>query len=136
MKKKLIEKTTIRFLAVGVVNTLVGDGMMFLLYNLLNCSFWFSSAVNYVLGGIVSFFLNKYFTFQNCERSGKQVLKFVLNMVICYLIAYGAARHIVMLLLPDRSAKLQENAAMFIGMGLYTILNYLVQRFFVFQVRE
>ena len=55
----------LRFLLVGVVNTLIGAGLMFLLYNVANCSYWLSSAVNYVVGGIVSFFLNKYFTFEN-----------------------------------------------------------------------
>ena len=38
MKKHLLDKTVIKFLAVGVVNTLVGCGTMFLLYNLAHCS--------------------------------------------------------------------------------------------------
>lgn len=63
--RKLLDKTVLRFLLVGVVNTLVGAGLMFLLYNVANCSYWLSSAANYVVGGIVSFFLNKYFTFEN-----------------------------------------------------------------------
>lgn len=133
MKQTFIDKTTLKFLAVGVVNTLVGDGIMFLLYNLINCSYWFSSAANYVVGGIVSFFLNKYFTFQNHERSIKQVAKFIVNVAVCYLIAYGAAKPVVMWLLSGQPVKLQENVAMFVGMGLYTVLNYFGQRFFAFQ---
>ena len=54
--RKLLDKTVLRFLLVGVVNTLIGAGLMFLLYNVANCSYWLSSAVNYVVGGIVSFF--------------------------------------------------------------------------------
>ena len=71
---KLKENTVLKFLLVGVVNTLIGTGTMFLLYNLAHCSYWVSSAANYVVGGIVSFFLNKYFTFRirhgNGLRSG------------------------------------------------------------------
>lgn len=133
MKEKLIDKTTIKFLLVGVVNTLVGCGTMFLLYNLAHCSYWFSSAANYVVGSIVSFFLNKYFTFQNRERSWGQVGRFVLNTVVCYLIAYGAAKPAVMYLLSGQAVQIQENAAMVVGMGFYTVLNYFGQRFFAFK---
>lgn len=65
MTKRLLDSTVIKFLMVGVLNTLVGAGTMFLLYNLAGWTYWLSSAANYVVGGIVSFFLNKYFTFQN-----------------------------------------------------------------------
>lgn len=128
----MIDKTTFKFLLVGVVNTLVGCGAMFLLYNLLHCSYWVSSAANYVLGGIVSFFLNKYFTFQNRERSLGQVGKFILTVSVCYLIAYGCAKPLVLMLLSGQPVTMQENVAMLVGMCLYTGLNYLGQRFFAF----
>lgn len=131
--KKFLDPTVFKFLLVGVFNTLVGCGTMFLLYNLANCSYWFSSAANYVVGGIVSFFLNKYFTFQNHERSWKQVGKFIVNVAVCYFIAYGAAKPAVMWLLSGQPVKVQENVAMFVGMGLYTVLNYFGQRFFAFK---
>lgn len=131
--KKFIDPTMIKFLIVGVFNTLVGCGTMFLLYNLANCSYWVSSAANYVVGSIVSFFLNKYFTFQNHERSWRQVVKFIVNVAVCYFIAYGAAKPVVIWLLSGRPVKLQENVAMFVGMGLYTVLNYFGQRFFAFR---
>lgn len=131
--KKLFDKTMIKFVLVGAVNTLVGCGVMFLLYNLANCSYWLSSAANYVVGGIVSFFLNKYFTFQNHERSWKQVVKFIAIVAVCYLLAYGAAKPAVMWLLSGQTVKVQENVAMVVGMGLYTVLNYFGQRFFAFR---
>lgn len=129
----LFDRTMIKFLIVGAVNTLVGCGTMFLLYNLAHCSYWVSSAANYVVGGVVSFFLNKYFTFQNRERSWKQVWKFILNITSCYLIAYGAAKPLVLWVLSGQSVSVQENAAMLTGMCLYTGLNYLGQRFFAFR---
>lgn len=131
--KKLLDPTMVKFLLVGVVNTLVGCGVMFLLYNLANCSYWLSSAANYVVGGVVSFFLNKYFTFQNHERSWKQVVKFIAIVAVCYLLAYGAAKPAVMGLLSGQPVKVQENVAMVVGMGLYTVLNYFGQRFFAFK---
>lgn len=92
---KLIDKTTFKFVFVGVINTLVGTSVMFVAYNLLNLSYWVSSASNYIIGSIVSYFLNKYFTFQNRERSWEQIIKFIINITICYIIAYGLAKPLV-----------------------------------------
>ena len=133
MQRKLIDRTVPRFLLVGVINTLVGCGTMFLLYNLAHCSYWVSSAANYLLGGIVSFFLNKYFTFRKKEWSWQQVVRFALNVAVCWLLAYGLAKPLVMHLLNGQSQWLQENTAMLVGMCLYTALNYLGQRFFAFR---
>ena len=135
-KVKLIDKTMLKFLLVGVVNTLVGSGIMFILYNLAGWSYWLSSAANYVAGGIVSYFLNKYFTFQNKERSWRQVGRFVLTVSACWLLAYGAAKPLVTLLMDGFPSKLQENVAMLTGMCLYTALNYLGQRFFAFRSKR
>ena len=60
---KLFDRTMLRFLLVGVVNTLIGAGIMFVLDNVANCSYWLSSAANYVVGGIVRYFCLTYLTF-------------------------------------------------------------------------
>lgn len=130
---KLKENTVLKFLLVGVVNTLIGTGTMFLLYNLAHCSYWVSSAANYVVGGIVSFFLNKYFTFQNKTWEWSQVWKFAVNVTVCYLLGYGLAKPLVLHLLAGQAVNVQENMAMLVGMCLYTGLNYLGQRFFAFK---
>lgn len=134
--KKFFDPSMLRFLLVGVVNTLVGAGIMFLLYNLAGCSYWLSSAANYIVGGVVSYFLNKYYTFKNTERSWKQVLRFALNVAVCWLLAYGIAKPLALRLLAGIDEKLQTNAAMLAGLCLYTALNYLGQRFFAFRAKE
>ena len=121
-----------KFLLVGIVNTIVGMAIMFGLYNLAGMGYWFSSAANYVVGSIVSFFLNKYFTFQNRKWSWNQVGKFIVSVVACYLIAYGAAKPLTIAILAGQDPRIQENLAMLAGMCLYTGLNYLGQRFFAF----
>lgn len=131
--KKLIDKTILKFLLVGALNTLVGTGVMFLLYNLAKCPYWPSVCANYVTGGVVSYFLNKYFTFQNTERSWAQVGRFVLTVAVCMLIAYGIAKPLVRLALAGAGTTIQENVAMVVGMCLYTALNYFGQRFFAFR---
>lgn len=62
MKKiqQLLDVTFWKFVLVGIVNTLVGTTVMFVAYNALHLSYWISSASNYIIGSIVSYFLNKY----------------------------------------------------------------------------
>ncbi len=129
---KIFDASMLRFILVGALNTLIGAGVMFLLYNFAGCSYWLSSAANYIIGGIVSFFLNKYYTFKNTERSWRQVLRFVLNVAVCWLLAYGIAKPLTLRLLAGAGEKLQTNIAMLVGMCLYTALNYFGQRFFAF----
>ncbi len=128
----ILDKKLLKFLLVGVINTIVGCGIMFLLYNVLGASYWISSACNYIAGGIVSYFLNKYFTFQNKEKSFKQILIFILNLALCYFLAYFCAKKSIYYLFANLSEKQRGNIALFTGMCLYTILNYLGQRFLVF----
>lgn len=139
MKKllsKFLDKTFLRFIIVGVINTLFGTAIMFVFYNVFGLSYWLSSASNYFFGSILSYFLNKYFTFQYKKRDWKVVGRFVLNISACYLIAYGAAKPLVRALLSGASATIQENVAMLCGMCLFVALNYLGQRFFAFKSEE
>ena len=133
MKEKIIQNTVLRFILVGVINTLVGTVIMFGLYNLAHCSYWVSSASNYILTSILSFFLNKFFTFQNKEKSIGQVVRFAVNIAVCYLLAYGIAKPLCLYLLSGAAASVRDNVSMFVGMCLFTAFNYCGQRFFAFK---
>lgn len=122
-----------KFVLVGIINTLIGTTVMFVAYNLLHLNYWLSSASNYVVGSIVSYFLNKYFTFQNKEKSAKQVVMFIINITICYLLAYGLAKPMVSWILSSENKVLQDNLSMLVGMGAFVVFNYFGQRLFVFK---
>ena len=131
----LIDKKLAKFLVVGVINTLVGTAIMFGLYNLAHCSYWVSSAANYTLTSILSFFLNKHFTFQSKDKSAGEVLRFAVNIAVCYLLAYGIAKPLCLAALAGASAAVRDNVSMFVGMCLFTGFNYLGQRFFAFRTK-
>ena len=141
--KRIFDPTFFRFIVVGVINTLVGYGVMFGLYNLAglhtwgDTGYWISSAANYVVGSIVSFFLNKHFTFRNREKGSGVVIRFVVNISVCYLLAYGLAKPAVSWALGGMglSEQLQGNLTMLFGSGLFVLLNYFGQRFFAFRAR-
>lgn len=123
----------LKFLLVGVINTIVGYGVMFTAYNVLHWDYWVSSAANYVVGSICSFFLNKYFTFQAKNFSGREVCRFVICILVCYLVGYGFARPCVRFVFQSASTTLQDNLAMLGGSGAFTVLNFFGQKLFVFR---
>ena len=133
---RLFDRTFLKFVLVGVVNTIFGYAIMFAFYNLLGLSYWVSSACNYIFGSILSYFLNKHFTFQDKSRGFQTVLRFAVNIAACYLIAYGAARPAVRWLLRGCTQKLVDNAAMLTGSVIFVALNYLSQRFLTFKKAE
>ena len=109
--KKIVDWITVKFILVGLINTAVGTTVMFLSYNLLHLSYWI-------------------------EKSGKIVLKFVLNIMLCYLLAYGVAKPLAMKILSGAAVEVQENVAMLVGMVLFVGFNYLGQRYFAFNLNR
>lgn len=133
MKDKILNNTFIKFASVGVLNTLLGMAIMFGLYNLAGVSYWLSSAANYVLVSILSYVLNKKFTFRHEGAVVQSGLRFAANIAVCYFIAYGVAKPCAAAILSSCSNSIQENTAMFMGMCIFVILNYFGQKMFVFR---
>lgn len=129
----LKDPSVLRFILVGIVNTLFGTAIMFVFYNVFHLSYWVSSASNYFFGSILSYFLNKSFTFRYGKTDFKSILKFTINILVCYLLAYGIAKPVMRHLLSGYSVSLQENVSMALGMILFVGLNYLGQRYFAFK---
>ena len=132
----LLDRIFFKFIFVGIINTLTGSAVMFILYNVAGVGYWFSSAANYVIGSVLSFFLNKYFTFSARQWSVFMVIAFIVNIAVCYGIAYGIAKPAMNYLLRNSQLKIRENAALFTGMCLFTGINYLGQRFVVFRQKK
>ena len=142
-QKKLLDNTIIKFIIVGVINTIVGWVAMFLTLFLLNkantphqVSYWTSSAVNIVVGSIVSYLLNKHFTFQSNTEGKKDIGKFIINILICYVLAYGIAQPVAKIIFSSCSKLILQIISLLSGSVLFTIINYFGQRFWVFKEEE
>ena len=94
--KKLFDASMWKFLLVGVANTLLSAVIMFLLEGL---GYWPSTAIAYVAGSVLSFFLNRRFTFQSKAPFWPSVLRFAINVAVCYVIAYSLAQPLAELIL-------------------------------------
>lgn len=128
-------ETASRFIVVGVINTIVGCSIMFGLYNLAGTGYWVSSAANFVFTSILSYILNKKFTFRHSGDVTGSAVRFAVNIALCYLLAYGIARPVAEQMLSGYSPGVRDNAAMIVGLILFTVFNYLGQRFFAFRKR-
>ncbi len=129
---RLIDSSIPKFLLVGVGNTLLSLFLMFLLEGL---GYWPSTAIAYVAGAVMSFFLNRRFTFHSQEKLGRSAVKFAVNVAVCYVAGYGLAK--VLVPIPQEPNAVPviwfERLSKLVGMGLYTVFNYFGQRFFAFR---
>ena len=130
------DATFLKFMLVGVVNTLVGTAIMFFCFNILAWSYWISSALNYMVGSIVSYLLNKRYTFQHKGHDWSTVWKFIVNVSVCYVLAYGLAKPLVTWMLSGFTTNIQGNVALLVGMILFVGLNYIGQRFWAFSPKK
>jgi putative flippase GtrA len=62
-------------------------------------------------------------------------VKFALNIVVCYLIAYSLALPLTRYALESMhfSKTIVENIAMLVGTGLFMLINYVGQKFYAFK---
>jgi putative flippase GtrA len=74
-----------RFLTVGFFNTLLGYCVIFFAMYILNWSPVMSNFVGYGLGLIISYFLNRNYTFESTKKRLPEIIVFL----VCFLIAYG-----------------------------------------------
>ncbi len=122
-----------KFILVGLVNTAVGMGAMYLYYNLVNDNTLIAFTINIVIGSVVSFFLNKNFTFKKKGETGSSVVKFIINIAVCYAVSYAIADVLVPHVLSGLSRTVVDNISMFVSSCLFVACNYVGQRFFVFK---
>ena len=130
--RKLI-KQVVSFGIIGVFNTLLGVILIECFYNVLHWNYWVSSITSYVIGSIYSFVANKKLTFAVKGNTRRTAIRFAINTVVCYGIAYGLAKPLMRLIFAELSQKVVENIALLVGMGLFIILNFFGQKFFVFR---
>lgn len=130
------DATFLKFMLVGVANTIVGTAVMFFCFNVLAWSYWVSSALNYIIGSMVSYGLNKRYTFQQKGSDWHTVWKFIVNVSVCYVLAYGFAKPLVTWMLSGVTTNIQGNVALLVGMILFVGLNYIGQRFWAFSPKK
>ena len=138
MKKllSLIDVQFLKFILVGLLNTAADAGISFALINLTDWNMWWCTAIPCAIASVLSYYLNKHFTFKNTEKGWRPVFRFAVNIAACYGLAYGIAIPAMEWALSGASATLRDNLTKVAGMCLFTGFNYLGQRLFAFKNKD
>lgn len=121
---------------VGVINTLLGLVIMEVLYNLVHMNYYLSSGISYFIGSVFSYHANGKLTFKVENKDKWLPWRFAVNIIVCYLAAYGIARPLVRYLLASQPVVIVDNVAMILGMGFFIVMNFFGQKLFVFRKRN
>ena len=124
----MIDKTFVRFLFVGVLNTIIGYSVIMVLFHLVGLTYGVSYFLSYVVGVVISFFLNRQFVFFSKNHKLYEFFRFLIAFGISYIVSY------IFLYLFVEYQILGENIAFLGGMVIYSILFYLLNKYIVFKI--
>jgi putative flippase GtrA len=116
----------VRFLAVGVLNTVAGLGTIYACKYFLSLGDIPSNMIGYLFGLTNSFFWNRHWTFAQSGDTGRTVCKFLLVFMLAYLF------NLATILLLTRTLGVNSYLAHAIATIPYTAIFYLGSRYFVF----
>ena len=144
--KKIVDKTLLLYLLLGVLNFILCTALMFILFNMCGFSEHLAPVVNYVLGSIIWYVSCRFILFRGEPASWQTIVRFILEVLVCYGLSYYViaplARRFLLKFQAMRSLfdfggkeKTAGNCEMTIGALAYAILNYFGQRYFVFSRR-
>jgi putative flippase GtrA len=129
-----LNNTLTRFLLIGVVNTIVGLSLIFFLLHVLELGYWLSTGLGNTTAALVSYVLNKTFTFRSSASVASSFWKFIVVVLVCYVFSYGVSLALTdALLLTKLDRQIIHTIAVIGGAGLYTICNYFGHKMFSFR---
>lgn len=134
----MLQNSFIRFLLVGVINTLTGLAVMFAFRYGAGCPYWTSTFLGNAFGAFISFLLNKTFTFRSSNPFFAAAFRFFAVVLLCYFLAYGLGLRVAISVVSafGISPLRADDIAILMGIGIYTLLNYWGQKIFVFRQKQ
>jgi len=115
------------FLAVGIFNTFVGLGFIYLFKWLFSMGDVAANAVGYAIGLSVSFLLNRTWTFRHQGRVTTAFARFLLVIAVAYL------SNLAIVLTAIEVFAINDYVSQALGIPPYTLLVYFGAKFFAFR---
>lgn len=125
-KFSLLDLSSVRFLIVGLANTSVGLLIIYLGKWLMGLDDIAANMVGYSCGLILSFVLNKRWSFRYSGSSGPALFRFFLVILVAYLLNLGLT------LVAINSLGINSYFAQALGVVPYTVITYFGSRYYVF----
>jgi putative flippase GtrA len=120
----------LKFGLVGLFNTLLGYAVIFSCMYLLNLSPVLSNVLGYLVGLVVSYVLNRQYTFENRSKSKLQILRFLIVFAVSYAI------NLVLLVVSMQTFGLQAGISQVIGGVGYVLTSFLLNKYYVFVAKN
>ncbi len=126
MKKAI--KQAIKYGVVGVINTLITAVVIWIMMKLLGCSDVVSNVVGYMAGVLNSFIWNKKWTFKSTEKWIGSAIRFGVVFGVCYLLQLG-----LLVFVLDTYLPIDPYYNQLIAMAFYTVINFVMNKFYTFK---
>ena len=120
-------KQFISFLFVGLINTTTGMSMIFFALIALKFNDLLANMFGYACGITISFILNSKWTFNHKGPTANTAYKFILAILIAYFINLSVVMAAIHL------AHINNYIAHIIGSVPYTLITFLLSKYFVFR---
>lgn len=117
----------VRFALVGGANTFVGYGVILFSHMVLGLGVVVANVFGYFVGALLSYVLNRAFTFSSDLAHMRAVPRFILTVFACFLL------NLLVLRIGMEVFLLPMFASQIFAMISYTLAFYLVSRSFVFR---
>lgn len=130
LKEKVIIKQFLKYSIVGITNSIIGFGTIFIVYNFFHANYILANIFGYALGLVNSFVWNKKWTFKSTRHSSKEVTPFILIFLLSYAV------NLITVIASVEFLKIEENVSQVIGMCFYTATNFLSNRRWTFRHTE
>ena len=115
-----------RYILVGLFNTFVGYFIIFTLMYLMQFSAEISNLLGYSFGLLISYFLNRSFTFKSNQLKRNEFLRFI----IVFCLAYGA--NFVMLIILIHLFDVDNGVSQLLAGVVYVVISFILNKYFVF----
>jgi putative flippase GtrA len=120
----------IRFATVGVLNTTVGLSLIYMFMGLFDMNYIAANAFGYAAGFILSFSLNKSWTFRHSGTWITAGMRWLLVIGISYGLNLGSV------VIAHTFVGVSASLAQLIGVVIYSVASFLGGRYFAFAPHE
>jgi putative flippase GtrA len=127
---KGLVRQSFRFAVVGVLNTAIGLAAIYSVMFFFQTGPAIANVLGYAIGLVVSFVLNRVWTFNSSRPIGHVLPKYLLVAATCYLLNLGVV------LVATSALSVNPYLAQLLGVVIYTVSMFFGCRIFVFSFRH
>jgi putative flippase GtrA len=117
----------IRYGIVGVLRTLLGFGLLYILSNVLGANYILSNIIVYSVGLALGFFLHKRWAFRSSRKWKIEIIPYLVSFALAY------SANILTLILLAESFHIDHTISQGASMFVFIIISYLVNKLWTFR---